>query len=37
LALTRQGNDWPDALKRSIGLIIKDPEDMAAVQAAGVI
>jgi len=37
LALTRQGNDWPDALKRSLGLIIKDPEDMAAVQAAGVI
>jgi MoxR-like ATPase len=37
LALTRQGNDWPDALKRSIGLIIKDPEDMAAVQAAGVV
>ena len=37
IALTRQGNDWPDALKRSIGLIIKDPEDMAAVQAAGVM
>jgi MoxR-like ATPase len=37
MALTRQGSDWPDALKRSIGLIIKDPEDMAAVRAAGVV
>lgn len=37
IALTRQGDDWPDALKRSIGLIIKDPEDMAAVRAAGMV
>ena len=37
LVLTRQGNEWPEALKRSIGLIIKDPEDMAVVQASGVM
>ena len=37
IALTRQGHDWPEALKRSIGLIIKDPEDMAIVQASGMI
>jgi MoxR-like ATPase len=37
LSLTRQGIEWPEALKRSIGLVAKDPDDMKILQAAEVL
>jgi MoxR-like ATPase len=37
LALNSDGASWPDALKRSLGLLIKDQEDIAIVQQAAVI
>lgn len=37
LSLTSQGVSWPEALKRSIGLVAKDPDDVKVLQAAGII
>jgi MoxR-like ATPase len=35
--LHRDGADWPEALRRSLGLLVKDQEDFAAIQKAGVL
>jgi MoxR-like ATPase len=35
--LHRDGAPWPDALKRSLGLLVKDQEDFAVVAEAGVL
>ena len=35
--LVRDGAPWPDALKRSLGLVVKDQEDFAMIEAAGVL
>ena len=37
IALSKGGASWPDALKRSLGLLVKDREDIAAVENASVI
>jgi MoxR-like ATPase len=37
LVLTRQGIEWPEALRRSIGLIAKDPDDVKILQSAGML
>jgi MoxR-like ATPase len=35
--LHRDGAAWPEALQRSLGLLVKDQEDFAAIQKAGVL
>ena len=35
--LHRDGADWPEALRRSLGLLVKDQEDLAAIHKAGVL
>jgi len=35
--LHRDGAPWPDALKRSLGLIVKDQEDLDTVRHAELI
>ncbi|MEI5679821.1 MULTISPECIES: AAA family ATPase [unclassified Mesorhizobium] len=35
--LHRDGTPWPDALKRSLGLLVKDQEDFGVIERAGVI
>lgn len=35
--LHRDGTPWPDALKRSLGLLVKDHEDFSAIAEAGVL
>lgn len=35
--LHRDGASWPDALRRSLGLLVKDQEDIAVVAEAGVL
>jgi MoxR-like ATPase len=35
--LHRDGAAWPEALRRSLGLLVKDQEDFAAIQKAGVL
>lgn len=35
--LVRDGAAWPDALRRSLGLLVKDQEDFATVDRAGVL
>ena len=35
--LHRDGASWPDALKRSLGLIVKDQEDLDVVREAELI
>lgn len=35
--LYRDGAAWPEALQRSLGLLVKDQEDFAAIQKAGVL
>lgn len=37
LVLERDGAGWPVALRRSLGLLIKDQEDIAAIDKAGVV
>lgn len=37
LVLERDGASWPVALRRSLGLLIKDQEDIAAIDKAGVV
>lgn len=37
LALSKTGNAWTDALRRSLGLLIKDQEDLATVREAGLV
>ena len=37
LALGKGGASWPDALKRSLGLLVKDREDIAVIETASVI
>jgi MoxR-like ATPase len=37
LALTQQGLAWPEAMRRSVGLIAKDPDDTKVLHAAGVL
>lgn len=37
LALSTGSDDWPEALRRSLGLLIKDQEDMATVRDAGLV
>ena len=35
--LHRDGASWPDALKRSLGLLVKDQEDFAVIEEAAVL
>ena len=35
--LDRDGASWPDALKRSLGLLVKDQEDFAVIEEAAVL
>lgn len=35
--LNRDGTPWPQALRRSLGLLVKDEEDFAAIEAADVL
>ncbi|MDP3898781.1 MAG: MoxR family ATPase [Mesorhizobium sp.] len=35
--LSRDGAPWPDALKRSLGLLVKDQEDLAMIETAAVL
>ena len=35
--LHRDGAGWPEALRRSLGLLVKDQEDFAAIHKAGVL
>lgn len=35
--LGRDGAPWPEALKRSLGLLVKDQEDFAVIEEAGVL
>jgi MoxR-like ATPase len=35
--LHREGAAWPEALQRSLGLLVKDQEDFSAIQKAGVL
>jgi MoxR-like ATPase len=37
ITLSNGGSSWPESLRKSLGLLIKDQEDMAAVLQAGVI
>ena len=37
MALERGGASWPDALKRSLGLLVKDREDIATIHNAPVL
>ena len=37
LILSTGTDDWPEALRRSLGLLIKDQEDMATVRDAGLV
>ncbi|WP_421695709.1 AAA family ATPase [Aestuariivirga sp.] len=37
LLLSEHGTEWPEALRRSLGLLIKDQEDLGAVTTAAVI
>ena len=37
LALGKGGASWPEALKRSLGLLVKDREDIAVIETASVI
>jgi hypothetical protein len=37
LVLERDGAAWPVALRRSLGLLVKDQEDVATIEEAGVV
>lgn len=37
IALSSGGDSWPEALKRSLGLLVKDQEDIAIIQKSAVI